>query len=127
MPIIIFTLKYLFVLQDIKIKILFQMLLIFLFIFLCRSWLCVIICDIAEKLENVNFLFYPELWNQFVKLSLKISLKMNDSTLMRTLKIISNKSLTQDESSNVNMIFQMTVSHSEFMNVMLSESDMKCT
>lgn len=91
----------------------------------CRNWLCIIIENMAESIENLG-LSHETLWSDFTKLALKISLQTGNATLMRTFKTVCSKTITKECQASASTIFQMTVSHSAFVNTMLSDSDLKC-
>lgn len=60
-----------------------------------------------------------------MKSALKISLQTSNSILLRTLRQICDKVLTTDHTAETNTIFQMTISHSEFVNIILGNSETK--
>lgn len=80
----------------------------------------------TESIENLN-LSHETLWNDFIKLALKISLQTGNAILMRTFKTVCLKIFTKEcqASTGASTIFQMTVSHSAFVNTMLNDSDLK--
>ncbi|KAK7601079.1 hypothetical protein V9T40_008520 [Parthenolecanium corni] len=91
-----------------------------------QNWLCSSLSHAIEIADNLNFLLGQDLWENFIKSALKISLQSSNSILLRTLRLICDKALTTDHTVETSNIFQMTISHSEFVNIILSKSEIKC-
>ncbi|KAF7997187.1 hypothetical protein HCN44_005464 [Aphidius gifuensis] len=96
------------------------------------------LCDVVEmlKLNNKNYTFEDlnkhHLWPQFTRFSLKLGLKISKNDTKKQPSII--KSLTKVcdiaytnkcENEYVKNLFEMTTSHSEFINLMLSSQIVK--
>ena len=69
-------------------------------------------------------------WFSFIKTALKFGLQPNsdpDGILLDTLgKVCNNFSNSDEDSEQINKIFQWTLSHSEFLNIMLGSTQKKC-
>lgn len=93
----------------------------------CRNWLCEEILLVVELLEDLAFVLELDVWKEFVKSSLKYGLQSEKPLLIRTLKAFCAKLFEKGNSvEESGVIFQMTISHSEFINLMLSDSEIKC-
>ncbi|XP_065204826.1 uncharacterized protein LOC135834787 [Planococcus citri] len=91
------------------------------------DWLCEEILLIVELLENVEFVLKLDVWKEFVKSSLKHGLHSQNALLIRVLRVFCAKVFENGNAAEESsIIFQMTISHSEFIDVMLGDSEMKC-
>ncbi|XP_015600464.1 nucleolar pre-ribosomal-associated protein 1 [Cephus cinctus] len=99
--------------------------------------LCKKLCSAIERNKSKDTDFaLPELsknysWPQFTRFSLKLGLKSSkaekqESPLLKTLSALCNVAYKDNEEHEyIKTLFEMTVSHSEFINIMLSSSATK--
>ncbi len=62
---------------------------------------------------------------KFGELCLNVSLRTNNATLVRALKILYDKFYSAFELDDVDVIFQKMITHFRFIDVMLCDSDIK--
>lgn len=90
-------------------------------------WLCEEIVDVAQLVEETELAKNKSLGEEFVKKCLKIGLNSSTGELLRVLKVFCRKCLPLGSTTETAVVFQMMISHSQFINVILGDSQAKST